>query len=96
MPFVFVPFIVIFVFGGMAGLSLAGCATPMQQQWTDQDTTGAQDQRNAAIQLESVCSRDGGPCPAGPVRSIEMAECVNASSMLYRHGQGPADAGCRP
>ncbi len=93
MPFFFVA---IFVFGGMAALSCLGCGVPAARQWTDDDTQAAQDQRNASLQLESVCSRDGGPCPAAPVRSIEMAMCLNATSQLQRHGQGSADAGCRP
>ena len=87
------------VFGGVLGAMLAalsGCGVPAAQQWTDNDTASAQDQQNASVQLESICSRDGGPCPAGPVRSIEMSMCINASAMLYRHAQGPADAGCRP
>ena len=92
MPFFFVA---LFVFGGMAALSCAGCGVPAAQQWQDVDTTAAQDQRNASLQLESVCARDGGPCPAAPVRSIEMAMCGNATAMLQRHGQG-SDAGCRP
>ena len=93
MPFFFVA---LFVFGSMAALSCVGCGPPQQARWTDTDTTAAQDQRNASLQLESVCARDGGPCPAAPVRSIEMAMCGNATAMLQRHGQGAADAGCRP
>ncbi len=88
------------VFGlGLGALlsTLPGCATPMQQRWTDLDTTREQDQKNASQQLEAICSRDGGPCPAGPVRSIEKTMCLSAASALYDHGQGPvaADAGCQ-
>jgi hypothetical protein len=73
------------------------CGGSQLDKWTDADTASAQAQRNASIQLESVCARDGGPCPGAPVRSIEGSMCLNASAMLYRHVAGyPADAGCRP
>ena len=86
------------VFGGGLGLLLAtmsGCGPPPQARWTDLDTAREQAQKNASLQLASICSRDGGPCPAGPVRSIEVSMCVSASSALYSHGQGPADGGCQ-
>ncbi len=85
------------VFGaGLGGLlaALPGCSTPAAKHWTQKDTDRALAQKNASMQLEQICSRDGGPCPAGPVRSIEMSMCFNAASALYDHGQGPADAGC--
>jgi hypothetical protein len=87
---------VIRVLALVSGISCVCACGNAMKEWSDLDTTGAQDQKNAAIQLESICSRDGGPCPAAAVRSVENAQCINASSMLYRHGQGPADAGCTP
>jgi hypothetical protein len=80
----------------LASLSALACGNAMRDR-TDADETGARDQMNASRQLQSICSRDGGPCPASAVRSVESAMCVNASSMLYRHVAGyPADAGCGP
>lgn len=63
-----------------------GCGTSPAKQWTDNDTKDAVDQANAALSLEGVCSRTGGPCPAAPVRSVESGQFCNAASMLCRHG----------
>ena len=74
-------------------LLMLGCGSPASAQWTPLDTTSATDLANAALSLEAVCSRDGGPCPAAPVRSMESGTYCAAAAMLFRHNQAVPDAG---
>lgn len=63
------------------------------KSWTSLDTTTATDLSNAALSLESICARDGGPCPVAAVRSVETGEYCAAAAMLYRHNQAVPDGG---
>lgn len=65
-------------------LATSGCGGSAKN-WTALDTQDATDLANAALALEEQCSRDGGPCQPGAVRSVEIGEYCNSSSMLYRH-----------
>jgi hypothetical protein len=77
----------------LLSLSLVACGA----KWTDADAQNATDIANAALSLEQVCDRDGGPCPGAGVRAIERGTYCAATSQLYRHGADVPDGGvvCR-
>ena len=71
-------------------LVFAGCGGA---NWTPDDATNAHDIANAALSLEAVCDRDGGPCPGAAVRAMERGTYCSASAMMSRHGMPAIDGG---
>ena len=92
MPFVFVA---LFVFGGMAALSLLGCG----DSYTADDKAANAIAARHEVRSYDMCSTDdAGTCTAAAVRAhAALAYCANAREIAAHGGQVPeGGVSCQP
>jgi hypothetical protein len=96
MPFIFVA---IFVFGGMAALSLIGCGPSYTAADTTANTTGARAEARV-LQLCAVGMEDAGTCTPSRVRGeTDLAYCANVRELIVHSAPVPeagVDLACTP
>ena len=93
---IFMPFVALFVFGAMAGLSLLGCGNSTNT-FTAADMAQTTNTVKLAKGCGALCLSEAGCTPDQAAGCFDAIAC-NQGSSLHRHG-GPdlvdPDAGCK-